>query len=268
MEMNLNKVNQMWLYNHIISNILELEEKIANIVHEDLDVTSLEDLNVTSLERDFFVKHIIFYDFLHDYLSDIVVDEPYRAECEWLFATQYKSVSIDRFQTKQIVNKLIVNSLKEIAPTFFEHDLVLLNPQGNRSKHCKCRIYGFKNTKTLISRQFQYCASKELKNLHFLYEVLVQKKFLCRNEVLIQKELLYGDKLSNIHSKTLTFLPFTDGAYIFLEDLTYKEIDEIVEDTNKLILPYSFVLEEVDVHEKSINIEILQLIETFLCLHE
>lgn len=88
--------------------------------------------------------------------------------------------------------------------------------------------------KKKISLQSQYCATEESRGLLVLYEVCLRKGLLDRNVSL------------DTRARCISFIPFFDGAYISFEDLEGPDcIDQIIEDTNKLIYPYSFEQKEI-----------------------
>ena len=86
-----------------------------------------------------------------------------------------------------------------------------------------------------VSLQSHYCTSEESKCLHVLREVCLHK-----------------GKLDNIaklskNTRNLSFIPFFDGAYIYFDILSSKEqVQQIIDDTNKLIAPYVFELKSIE----------------------
>jgi len=89
--------------------------------------------------------------------------------------------------------------------------------------------------KQKISLQAQYCATEESLSLSVLYEVCLHKGLLERNVSIDPR------------SRSISFIPFFDGAYISFQDLKGPDsINQIIEDTNKLIYPYSFEQKEIE----------------------
>jgi hypothetical protein len=89
--------------------------------------------------------------------------------------------------------------------------------------------------KQKVSLQFHYCATEESRSLKVLYEVCLKKGVLSREAVL------------DSQTRSISFIPFNDGAYIKFPDLKGRfEVDQILKDTNKLIYPYSFELKDIE----------------------
>lgn len=377
---NTGKGTSSGILEHIISDILELEEKITKTkLHETKDVHQ----RFTTLERYPIVKLLILY----DYLLDLALENPLRDGIDKLFPSNDEENTFrGKIHTQLKVIERILYFPDEIPTTIVGHELLMINSYGYRSEHLKGRIYGHRNTMTLISRQCRYYLFKgmyfdlDLKNAHptillsyahnfnlkvevleryvnnredFLQEVTLKdgltrdeaktvvlrclnlisdksvtphlkplhkdilsirehmyKKNISENitslgeytmtresfkgksynkqkislqsqycateeskslyvlyEVCIRKGLLNRNTLSNIKGRNLSFIPFFDGAYVNFENLDEDGVNQIIEDTNKLIFPYSFVLKSVEPEWSFLKEETLykyEKIHTFL----
>lgn len=117
---------------------------------------------------------------------------------------------------------------------------------------------GFANKsleKQKVSLQAIYCATEESKSLRVLYEVCLQKGLLNRDATLNRKV------------RTISFIPFFDGAYIKFDKLTEDGVRQILEDVNELIAPYCFELKTINPEWKYLNEEDLknyEIIQDFL----
>ncbi len=200
----------MNIFDHIISNIIELEEKVAKQtkLHETKNVHK----RFTTLERYPIVKLLILY----SYLSDLALDYPFRPESDELFASHNNSTINGRIHTQLKVLERILNLPDEVPSSIVGRELVLINSYGYRSEHCKGRIYGHRNTMTLISRQCRYYLFKglyfdlDLKNAHptilmsyainnnLTVEVL--KRYVDNREDFLQ-DVMHNDNLTRSEAK-------------------------------------------------------------------
>lgn len=159
------KIDMNTLY-HIISSIVDLEEKTSK--QTKLQETQQIFQRFTTLERYPIAKLLTLY----AYLSDLALDHPLIPEKDKLFAKKEESTLPGRIHTQFRVLERILNLPDEIPSTIKGDELILINAYGYRSDHCKGRIYGYRNTMTLISRQCRYYLFKglyfdlDLKNAH------------------------------------------------------------------------------------------------------
>lgn len=82
-------------------------------------------------------------------------------------------------------------------------------------------------------------------------------------EVCLHKGLLDEEATLSKHSRNLSFISFSDGAYIAFSSLENKDqVTEILNETNQLIAPYTFELKPIVPEWKYINPQDLKHYET------
>lgn len=78
-----------------------------------------------------------------------------------LFESYEKSTKSSRIHTQLKVLKRILN-LPDDIPSVIDHEtLIILNSYDYRSHYCKGKLYGQRNTMTLITRQCKYYLFKD-----------------------------------------------------------------------------------------------------------
>jgi hypothetical protein len=184
-------------FEHIISQITESEKRVEKQLklQETLEIHQ----RFTTLEQYSIPELLI----LHAYLSDLSLDHKLIPGKDELFLPKEKSTLSGRIHTRLKVLERILNLPDEVPSTVVGSHLILINAYGYRSKHCKGRMYGYRNTMTLISRQCRYYLFKnlyfdiDLKNAHptmlLSYaeknnlEVHVLKEYIDNREKFLQK---------------------------------------------------------------------------------
>jgi len=167
----------------------------------------------TTLERYPILKLLVLY----AYLSDLAIEYPLEPGKDGLFISKEKSTLAGRIHTQLKVLERILNLPDEIPSSIVGPELVLINAYGYRSKHCKGRIYGHRNTMTLISRQCRYYLFKDLyfdldlKNAHptilMSYglnnnlKVGVLERYIANREEFL-KDIMQHDNLTRSEAKT------------------------------------------------------------------
>jgi hypothetical protein len=197
-------------FSNIITQILNHSEKNFN-------TTTLHDVShvfnsFTTLECYSISKLLV----LHAYLSDLSVDYPLTTR-DKLFAKEEESTLEGRIHSQLgIINRIL--NLPESVPSTVKGDtLMIINAYGYKSEHCKGRMYGHRNTMTLISRQCRYYLFKDsyfdldLKNAHptilMAYaksnniEANVLKAYVSNREEFLQ-EIVNRDKITRNEAKT------------------------------------------------------------------
>lgn len=136
-------------FEHIIDEITEKQKRKAKETVLN-DTASLFE-SFTTVEMYPISRLIV----LFHYLSDLTIDFPLLPN-DVLFESREKSSKSGRIHTQLRVIERILN-LPDDVPSVVEGDtLIILNAYGYRSHHLKGRLYGRKNTMTLISRQCRY----------------------------------------------------------------------------------------------------------------
>lgn len=200
----------MTTFDHIITNITDLEEKYAK--QTKLDETLKIYKKFSTLERYPIFKLLVLY----TYLSDIALDYPLTEKDE-LFSPKEKSTLNGRIHTQLKVLERILNLPDNVPSTVEGLELVLVNAYGYRSEHCKGRIYGHYNTMTLISRQCRYYLFKDLyfdldlKNAHPTILMSYARNNSLDTEILetyvnnrenFLQDLMQSDNLTRSEAKT------------------------------------------------------------------
>lgn len=153
---------------------------------------------------------------LCDYLTDLSVDHPLR-EGDLLFNNKENSSLSSRIHTQLKVLERILNLPDNVPQIVNDRELIIINAYGYRSDHCKGRMYGYRNTMTLISRQCRYYLFNsmymdlDLKNAHptMLYayavenniETKILERYVHDREGFL-KEVMEKDKLTRAEAKT------------------------------------------------------------------
>lgn len=152
-------------FEHILTEITEKEKRKP----KEIVLNEINELSDSFSTVEFYpISKLIV---LHNYLSDLAIDFPLRSG-DRLFESKEKSTKSCRIHTQLKVIERILN-LKDDVPCVVDRDtLIVLNAYGYRSHHCKGRLYGRRNTMTLISRQCRYYLFEgtyfdvDLKNAH------------------------------------------------------------------------------------------------------
>jgi len=142
-------------FEHIITQITEKERKRP----KEIILGEVKDLSDSFSTVELYpISRLLV---LFNYLSDLAVDNPL-SPGEPLFESHEKSSKSGRIHTQLKVIERLLN-LPEDVPCVVDGDtLIILNAYGYRSHHCKGRLYGQRNTMTLISRQCRYYLFRDL----------------------------------------------------------------------------------------------------------
>lgn len=152
-------------FEYIITNITEKEKQKGKETVLNQENSLFNEFSTT--ERYPISRLIV----LFNYLSDLAIDFPLLPG-DVLFESRGKSSKNARIHTQVRVLDRILNISDDVPSVIDEDVLILLNAYGYRSNHCKGRLYGRKNTMTLISRQCRYYLfhdlyfDVDLKNAH------------------------------------------------------------------------------------------------------
>lgn len=150
----------------IIKNLIESKEKNKDIIFLQQETNIYEGFE--TLEQYPIQKLLTLY----YYLTDLSIDFPFRENEDKLFADKNENTINGRIHTQIKVLERILNLPDEIPKDIIGDELVIINEYGYKTQHCKGRLYGYRNTMTLVSRQCRYYLfhdkyfDLDLKNAH------------------------------------------------------------------------------------------------------
>lgn len=153
-------------FDHFIEHIVDKSKK--QLEQTVLDETINVHNRFTTLERYPVNKLLVLY----DYLEDLSIENPLVQGRDLLFAKNTESTINGRIHTQMKVIEKLLNLPDDIPQRVVDNQLHIINAYGYKTHHHKGRIYGYKNTMTLISRQCRYYLFKglyfdiDLKNAH------------------------------------------------------------------------------------------------------
>lgn len=152
-------------FEHILTKITEKEKRKP----KEIVLNEVNDLHDSFSTVEYYpISRLIV---LFNYLSDLAIDHPLSRH-DKLFEDNDKSSTSGKIHTQLKVLEKILNLPEEVPCVVDRDTLIILNAYGYRSNHCKGRLYGQRNTMTLISRQCRYYLFKDqyfdvdLKNAH------------------------------------------------------------------------------------------------------
>lgn len=150
-------------YTPFLSESLEVKE--SEMTKHNLHESVKLHFSFKTLER----YHINRLKTLYNYLSDLSIENPLISDRTIHDETSSIEIKINN-QLKAL--EKIFNIMDEVPSTVAGTEYRFINVYGYRSDECKGRLYGYRNTMTLLSRQCRYYLFKglyidfDLKNAH------------------------------------------------------------------------------------------------------